>query len=64
MVAIDMCGKHPITGEWIYGIMGKHALAFIFFVFFVCFFKFFYLFVCLKLNIFTFLCLKCLIFVS
>ena len=20
MVAIDMCGKSPITGEWIYGI--------------------------------------------
>ena len=20
MVAIDMCGKNPITGEWIYGI--------------------------------------------
>ena len=46
MVAIDMCGKHPITGEWIYGIMGKHALAFIFFVFFCLFFLIF-LFVCL-----------------
>ena len=21
MVAIDMCGKNSITGEWIYGIM-------------------------------------------
>ena len=23
MVAIDMCGKSPITGEWIYGITQK-----------------------------------------
>ena len=21
MVTVDMCGKSPITGEWIYGIM-------------------------------------------
>ena len=25
MVAIDMCGKSPITGEWIYGITWKHV---------------------------------------
>ena len=25
MVAIDMCRKSPNTGEWIYGIMGKHV---------------------------------------
>ena len=25
MVAIDMCGKNPITGEWIYGIKWKHV---------------------------------------
>ena len=39
MVATDMCGKSPITGEWIYGITWKHVLAFMFFVY--------YLFVCL-----------------
>ena len=21
MVAVDMCGKSPITGEWVYGIV-------------------------------------------
>ena len=25
MVAIDMCGKSPIMGEWIYGITWKHV---------------------------------------
>ena len=25
MVAIDMCGKNPITGEWIYEITWKHV---------------------------------------
>ena len=25
MVAIDMCGKSPITGEWVYGITWKHV---------------------------------------
>ena len=39
MVAIDMCGKSPITGEWIYGITWQHVLTFMFFVY--------YLFVCL-----------------
>ena len=24
IVAIDMCGKIPIIGEWIYGITRKH----------------------------------------
>ena len=24
-VTIDMCGKNPITGEWIYGITWKHV---------------------------------------
>ena len=39
MVAIDKCGKSTIMGEWIYGIMWKRVLAFMFFVY--------YLFVCL-----------------
>ena len=25
MVAIDMCRKNPITGEWIYGITWSHV---------------------------------------
>ena len=24
MVALDMCGKSPITGEWIFGITRNH----------------------------------------
>ena len=39
MVVIDMSGKSPIMGEWIYGITGNHALPFMLFV---------YLFVCLS----------------
>ena len=39
IVAIDMCGKSPITGVWIYGIMWKRVLPFMFFV---------YLFICLS----------------
>ena len=35
MVATDMCGKSPITGDWIYGITGKHVLAFMFFVYYL-----------------------------
>ena len=35
MVAIDMCGKSPITGEWIYGIVWKHVYFSIFVVFIV-----------------------------
>ena len=35
MVAIDMCGKSPITGEWIYGITWKHVYFNIFVVFIV-----------------------------
>ena len=35
MVAIDMCGKSPITGEWIYGITWKHVYFNIFVLFFV-----------------------------
>ena len=38
MVAIDMCGKSPITWEW-NGITSKHVLAYMFFVY--------YLFACL-----------------
>ena len=64
MVAIDMCGKSPVTGEWIYGITWKHVLAFIyfkillllFFSLFVCMFFIIILIVCLIFNnIFTFL---------
>ena len=33
MVAIDMCGKSPITREWVYGITWKHVLPFMFFVY-------------------------------
>ena len=33
MVAIDMCGKSPIMGKWIYGITWKHVLAFTFLVY-------------------------------
>ena len=55
MVAIDMCGKGPITGEWIYEIAWKHVLPFMFFLFS-------YLFAWLFNNIFTFLYLQCLIF--
>ena len=48
MVAIDMCGKSPITGEWIYGITWKHVLAFMFFVYylFVCLIKFLHFYIC------------------
>ena len=35
MVAIDMCGKGPITGEWIYGITWKHVYFNIFVLFIV-----------------------------
>ena len=35
MVAINMCGKSPITGEWIYGITWKHVLFNIFVLFIV-----------------------------
>ena len=35
MVAIDMCGKSRITGEWIYGITWKHAYFNIFVLFIV-----------------------------
>ena len=35
MVAIDMCGKSPITGEWIYGITWKHVYFNIFVLFIV-----------------------------
>ena len=38
LVAIDMCEKIPITGEWIYGITWKHVLPFIYIFLFVCFF--------------------------
>ena len=48
MVAIDMCGKSPITGEWIYGITWKHVLAFMFFVY--------YLFVCLIIFLHFYIC--------
>ena len=43
LVAIDMCGKSPITGEWIYGIMWKRVLRFMCFVY-----LFIYLFICLS----------------
>ena len=33
IVVIDMCGKSPITRVWIYGIMWKHILPFMFFVY-------------------------------
>ena len=39
VVAIDICGKSSITREWIYGIMWKHVLTFMFSV---------YLFICLS----------------
>ena len=48
MVAIDMCGKNPITGEWIYGITWKHVLAFMFFVY--------YLFVSLIIFLHFYIC--------
>ena len=35
MVAIDMCEKSPITGEWIYGITWKHVYFNIFVLFIV-----------------------------
>ena len=35
MVVIDMCGKSPITGEWIYGITWKHVYFNIFVAFIV-----------------------------
>ena len=46
-VTIDMCGKSPITGEWIYGIRWKHVLAFMFFVYYL----FVYLIICLHFYI-------------
>ena len=48
MVATDMCGKSPITGEWIYGITWKHVLAFMFFVYylFVCLIIFWHFYIC------------------
>ena len=48
MVAIDMCRKSPITGEWIYGITWKHVSAFMFFVY--------YLFVCLIIFLRFYIC--------
>ena len=48
MVAIDMCGKRPITGKWIYGITSKHVFAFMFFVY--------YLFVCLIIFLHFYIC--------
>ena len=48
MVATDTCGKSPITGEWIYGIIWKHVLAFMFFVY--------YLFVCLTIFLHFYIC--------
>ena len=42
MVAIYMCGKSAITGEWIYGITWKHVLLFMF---------------CLLIHLFDFLIL-------
>ena len=35
IVAFDMCGKIPITGEWIYGFTGKHVYFNIFVVFII-----------------------------
>ena len=35
MVVIDMCGKSPMTREWIYGITWKHAYFNIFILFIV-----------------------------
>ena len=48
MVANDMCGKSPITGEWIYGITWKDVLAFMFFVYylFVCLMRFLHFCIC------------------
>ena len=46
-VTIDMCGKSPITGEWIYGITWKHVLAFMFFFYYL----FVYLIICLHFYI-------------
>ena len=48
MVAFAMCGKSPITGEWIYGITRKHVLPFMFFVY--------YLFVCLTIFSHFYVC--------
>ena len=48
MVAIDICGKSPIMGEWIYQITWKHVLAFIFLVY--------YLFVCLIIFLHFYIC--------
>ena len=47
MVAIDKCGKSPITGEWIYWITWKHVV----FMFFID-----YLFVCLIISLHFYIC--------
>ena len=50
MVAIDMCRKSPITGEWIYGIREN-----MYYLYLLCF-LFIYLVVCLILFLHFYTC--------